>query len=363
MRSEGQVRFVTISSRVQIATAAFVAAALLALVGTMAAMSWSQYRASTDRVLLAEREDKVADSEERLATYRDDIDEVADDLQRRQEFIEAMVASLPSDLMVPATAPGATDRSDTEAAATVEKVSMVVPEAAELAKIEARQLAFVEGMTRFADQRSTRAAAALRALGLNPDTLLHRAEREAMGGPLEKLTLGSDDDLDPRFERLGLSLARMSALETSLDALPHFKPANTRLSSGFGFRRDPFNGRGAMHSGLDFAGPQGTPIAAASKGRVSFVGRKSGYGNTVEIDHGGGLMTRYAHLSAFKVRAGQQVEAGAAIAAMGSTGRSTGSHLHFEVRIDGRAVNPRPFLETAPNVLKEVRSASPRASR
>ncbi len=358
MRSEGQVRFVTVSSRVQMTAAGLGAAALFAFVGTLGAMSWSQYRASTDRVVLAEREHRVADSEERLANYRDDIDEVTDDLQRRQKFIEDMVASLPADVIVPAAGD-----ADTAAAATVEKVSMVVPEAADLARIEARQLAFVEGMTRFADERSSRAAAALRTLGLNPDTVLRRAEREAMGGPLEKLTTGSDDALDPRFERLGLSLARMSALETSLDALPHFKPANTRLSSSFGFRRDPFNGRGAMHSGLDFAGPQGTPIAAASKGRVSFVGRRSGYGNTVEIDHGGGLMTRYAHLSAFKVQAGQQVEAGTAIAAMGSTGRSTGSHLHFEVRIDGRAVNPRPFLETAPNVLKEVRRASARPSR
>lgn len=359
MRSEGQVRFVTVSSRVQMATAGLVAAALLAFVGTMGAMSWSQYRAVHDRVMLAEREVKIADSEERLATYREDIDQVADDLQRRQEFIEDMVASLPADVIVPA----ATGDSSSDSAAVVEKVSMAVPEAAALAVIEARQLAFVEGMTRFADQRSVRAAAALRSLGLDPDTVLRRAEREAMGGPLEKLSTGMGDDLDPRFERFGLSLARMSALETSLDALPQVRPANTRLSSGFGFRRDPFTGQGAMHSGLDFAGPLGTPIAAASKGRVSFVGWRSGYGNTVEIDHGGGLMTRYAHLSTFRVHAGQEVDAGATIAGMGSTGRSTGSHLHFEVRIDGRAVNPRPFLETAPNVLDEVRRSSKRASR
>ena len=110
-----------------------------------------------------------------------------------------------------------------------------------------------------------------------------------------------------------------------------------------------------MHSGLDFRGPKGAPILAAAKGRVSFVGRKSGYGNVVEVDHGNGVMTRYAHMSAFKSKVGQAVEAGQPIGAIGSTGRSTGPHLHFEVRINGRAVNPRPFLERAPDVLEEIR--------
>ena len=84
--------------------------------------------------------------------------------------------------------------------------------------------------------------------------------------------------------------------------------------------------------------------------------RKSGYGKVVEITHGNGLTTRYAHMSRFSARVGQEVEAGHVIGAIGSTGRSTGPHLHFEVRINGRAVNPRPFLENAPNVLKEVRT-------
>lgn len=352
MRSEGQVRFITISSRFQMTAAGLVAAALLAWGGTMGAMTWSQYRASADRASLIEREVKVADSEERLNLYRDDIGHVTEDLERRQAFIEDMVSSLPADLKADAAA----SESQTRAAETVDKVSAAIPEAAGLARIEARQLAFVEKLTRFADQRATRAASALRKLGLDPDSVLRSADREAMGGPLEKLTTGRDGRIDPRFERLGQSLARMSALERSLEGVPQVRPAKTSLSSGFGYRSDPFTRRGAMHKGLDFRGSLGTPIAAAAKGRVSFVGWRSGYGKTVEIRHGNGLMTRYAHLSSFAVKRGQPVDAGSPIAAMGSTGRSTGPHLHFEVRINGRAVNPRTFLETAPNVLKEVRS-------
>jgi murein DD-endopeptidase MepM/ murein hydrolase activator NlpD len=124
------------------------------------------------------------------------------------------------------------------------------------------------------------------------------------------------------------------------------------LSSSYGYRSDPFTGAGAMHSGLDFPGPLGTPILAAAPGRVTFVGQRSGYGNVVEIDHGQGILTRYAHLSGFTARVGEQVTAGQQIAKMGSTGRSTGSHLHFEVRLNGVAVNPRRFLEAKADVLE-----------
>ena len=114
-----------------------------------------------------------------------------------------------------------------------------------------------------------------------------------------------------------------------------------------------------MHSGLDFRGPTGAPIYAAAKGLVSYVGQKSGYGNVVEISHGNGMITRYAHMSRFASRVGQEVAAGDVIGAIGSTGRSTGPHLHFEVRVNDRAVNPRPFLEAAPHVLKEARRVQP----
>ncbi|HSJ78970.1 MAG TPA: M23 family metallopeptidase, partial [Erythrobacter sp.] len=155
-----------------------------------------------------------------------------------------------------------------------------------------------------------------------------------------------------------LSLARMAVLERALDGIPQVVPASVEnITSGFGYRRDPFNGRGAMHAGIDFKGAMGSPIYAAAEGRVTFAGWKSGYGQAIEITHGNGMLTRYAHLSRIGVKVGQPVDAGATIGGLGNSGRSTGPHLHFEVRINDRAVNPRPFLEAAPDVLKEVRRA------
>ena len=150
---------------------------------------------------------------------------------------------------------------------------------------------------------------------------------------------------------------RMSVLERGLSGIPQVLPASLEfISSGFGYRSDPFTGAGAFHAGLDFRGPVGAPIYAAAKGVVSFAGVRQGYGNCVEIDHGNGLTTRYAHMSRLGATVGQQIAAGNVIGAIGSTGRSTGPHLHFEVRIHDRPVNPRPFLEAAPHVFEKTRA-------
>jgi murein DD-endopeptidase MepM/ murein hydrolase activator NlpD len=352
MRSQGQVRFIKVSSKLQMTAASAVVVALLVWGLTMGAMAWSQYRAQADRDSLLAREARVATSEERFDAYRDDLSSVADDLKRRQDVLEDMTEMLPDDVVGDAPV----SDSSSEAAKTVSKVSAVFPEAAGLARIEARQLALVEKLTRYADHRAQRAADAMRKLGLDPSQAIRTSRREAMGGPLEKLATDRDGSLDPRFERLGLSLARMDALERGLDGIPQVLPAHVEMiTSSFGYRRDPFTGAAAMHKGLDFRGPRGAPIYAAAQGRVSFVGQRQGYGNVVEVSHGNGLMTRYAHMSKFHARVGQTVEAGDVIGAIGSTGRSTGPHLHFEVRINNRAVNPRTFLETAPDVLKEAR--------
>jgi murein DD-endopeptidase MepM/ murein hydrolase activator NlpD len=359
MRSQGQVRFIKLSSRVQMAAAGAVVAALLAWGGSVGAMAWARYSEASERAALAGREARVASSEERLQAYRSDIREVRNDLQRRQDFLEDMVSSLPQDVKTPT----AVSDSAGEAAKTVTKVGFALPEARGLAEIGARQLALAERITRFADARAERAATALRKLGLNPDAML-AGNRTAMGGPLQRFAIASGGAMDPRFERLGLSLARMNALMQGIEGVPRVLPAGlAAMSSGFGYRRDPFTGEAAMHSGLDFKGPIGAPIHAAAKGTVSFVGQKSGYGKVVEVSHGNGLVTRYAHMSRFAARPGQKVAAGAVIGAIGNTGRSTGPHLHFEVRHHDRALNPRLFLERAPDVLEEIRRPAVLASR
>ena len=121
---------------------------------------------------------------------------------------------------------------------------------------------------------------------------------------------------------------------------------------GGGVRSDPFRGRAAMHAGIDLAGPIGTPIYATADGVVSDAGYNSGgYGNLVKLDHGRGIETRYGHMSVILVSRGQRVTRGQMIGRMGSTGRSTGSHLHYEVRIDARAVNPIPFMKSSDYLL------------
>lgn len=131
-------------------------------------------------------------------------------------------------------------------------------------------------------------------------------------------------------------------------AIPSVHPVEKlAFTSNYGIRSDPFRGTARMHAGVDIPGPIGTPIYATADGMIAHAERMGGYGNMVEIDHGKGIATRYGHLSRLLVEPGTHVTRGQLIALMGSTGRSTGSHLHYEVRIDGHAVNPVPFLTTA----------------
>ena len=357
MRTEGHVRFVRISSRLQMTAAGFVAALLLAWVLTMAGVAFGSFLEQRHSVAMLNREAQVTSAETRIAAYREGVDEVAEDLARRQTFIEKMVKTHVGDLPTEARAGESVSDSKLEASRTVRKVSQVTPEAVPLARVEARQLAFAERLTRFADRKSAAAEAAMRKLGLNPARMLAMLEdRSAVGGPLIALLPSGERSFDSRFRRLGLSLARMDALQRGLEGIPQVVPAAGRhISSGFGYRSDPFSGAPALHAGLDFKAPTGAPIFAAARGKVAFVGRRAGYGNCVEIDHGNGLRTRYAHMSAFRTLAGKLVRAGQVIGAIGSTGRSTGPHLHFEVRLHGQPVNPRPFLEVAPNVLEKAR--------
>jgi murein DD-endopeptidase MepM/ murein hydrolase activator NlpD len=177
---------------------------------------------------------------------------------------------------------------------------------------------------------------------------------DGMGGPL--LAAIEDGDTSPMVDDANAVMAallRYKVARDSFDGAPIHMPitGNFRQSSGFGNRTDPFTGGRAFHSGLDFAAPTGTTVFSAGKGVVSFVGTRSGYGKVVEVTHANGLVSRYAHLSGFLSETGQAVNTGTPIAKVGSTGRSTGPHLHFEVRKANNPINPKAFLDAGKRLL------------
>lgn len=363
MRSHGQVRFLTISAQFQKRTAYSIIAALGLWILFTLVMLGNQLLVSSERLALQEQAEAVNNSKDRVEAYRKSIKGVADDLEQRQDALDQMTEQFIGDQAAgdgkePMTA------AEQKISENTQKISAAVPEAAKLAELEARQIRLAHKLTRAALHRSEQAEAAIRKFGLNPDKLasVSRDNLINVGGPLIPF-FNQKDALHPTFERLASALQRMDELERSLIAIPSgFPAASGLMSSGFGYRRDPFTGVGAMHSGIDFKGPIGQPIMAAAKGMVTYAGWKSGYGNTVEITHGNGLLTRYAHLSRIDVRNGQKIDQGLPLGAMGSTGRSTGSHLHFEVRMNDKAMNPRPFLEANTDVLKIKASARQRAN-
>nr|WP_310523408.1 M23 family metallopeptidase [Polymorphobacter sp.] len=219
-------------------------------------------------------------------------------------------------------------------------------------KLESQQLAFVDKATGAAEAKLRDTQALIRRLGLDPSRFVQSSDwngqAQGQGGPYIPVSLNAE----PRFKDLFLSWKKLNTLQSAVSAIPAYMPVKDyRYTSGFGFRYDPFNGGGAMHAGVDMAGAMGEAVYASANGTVLQAGRSGGYGNLVELSHGKGIDTRYGHLSAILVKPGQSVKQGDLIGRMGSTGRSTGTHLHYEVRIDGRAVNPRPFLDASAFVL------------
>ncbi len=180
--------------------------------------------------------------------------------------------------------------------------------------------------------------------------------------PVKSATIGGGD---AEYGALFQSWKKLDALSHGVISIPSIRPVeNVSFTSDFGVRSDPFRHTAAMHAGIDLAGPVGTPIYATADGVVARAEWAGGYGNLVEIDHGKGIHTRFGHLSKLLVKPNRRVHRGDLIALMGSTGRSTGSHLHYEVRIDGRAVNPLPYLQASDYVTAmQTRVAAARVAQ
>lgn len=198
----------------------------------------------------------------------------------------------------------------------------------------------------------------VRHTGINPDQFQHKA-MTGEGGPeipLDRVQVNGihDPAFNATYLRASAVLGQLSDLSFEVRHIPLSVPvegAGIGRTSGFGARLDPFTGRYAFHPGVDFAGPWGAQVRATASGLVTYAGNRGGYGNMIEIDNGMGIHTRYGHLSSITVRPGMQVEKGAAIGKLGSTGRSTGPHVHYEIWYDDQVRNPTSFIEAGRHVL------------
>lgn len=202
---------------------------------------------------------------------------------------------------------------------------------------------------------------AIQVTGLDLDRLLPEAALggPAMGGPLVRLPDWEipsrvDDGFDQRVQVLASHLSRLSGLESAVQSLPLIPPVHHYyVSSKFGKRRDPVTRQWSMHAGLDLAGVRRTPVVATAPGVVTYARRKGPYGKMVEIDHGQGLKTRYGHLHKILVKKGEKVGFRQKIGQMGSTGRTTGPHVHYEIWVDGKPRNPAKFLKAGQYVFRK----------
>ena len=198
-----------------------------------------------------------------------------------------------------------------------------------------------------------------KASGMNVDSIVSTIRRNysGTGGPLIESSASTrsfdDPELTARFASLMEGMDRVNVMRMAAERLPYSMPvlSSYRFTSGFGTRRDPKTGGYRAHNGIDLAGSTGTPIHATADGVVVFASRQRGFGNLIKIRHEFGFETLYAHLNRIRVKVGDRVSRGNRIGDMGSTGRSTGTHLHYEVRIGGKPVNPMTYIKAARNVF------------
>jgi murein DD-endopeptidase MepM/ murein hydrolase activator NlpD len=359
-RTNGNVRYFTLSTRVQVG-----AVSVAALLASWLVFASSSFWLTNDALLdkeraIAAQQRQLAQMQGRINALHSDMSDLksrmsmsADRIQARQTFLQNLFANrmkMNADVVV--------RMNSAEVAKPTTKLTREQEAALQdLRKVENQQMAFVGTAAQAAVARYAQLDGMLRRLGLSAEGLSRTSPgvNLGQGGPLVRASLdrGAYSTLQPEFKDLYMSWTKLDLLQRAMLSIPAFLPTkNFSFTSGFGYRYDPFNGGGATHAGVDMAGPLGTPIYASADGVVVRAGWVGAYGNMVEVDHGRGLMTRYGHLSAINVNVGERVSQGDVIAAMGSTGRSTGSHLHYEVRINGAAVNPMPFLEAARDVLE-----------
>ncbi|MDG1437594.1 MAG: M23 family metallopeptidase [Emcibacteraceae bacterium] len=226
----------------------------------------------------------------------------------------------------------------------------------DIKRIEGQQNQLVSQLNSKMDQRLTALGDILTEAGITQDKMLELANLtlSSTGGPFIEAAEVTKAQLDSKsFNTLYLKRASLNDLATALDYLPIVTPPEKHyVSSRFGTRRDPITKKWASHKGIDMAGWKGTAINSGGAGVVTVAGRNGAFGLFIEINHGNGFKTKYGHLSKLKVKRGDKVDANQLIGLMGSTGRSTSSHLHYEIWFNGKPIDPLKVIKAAKDVQK-----------
>ena len=228
------------------------------------------------------------------------------------------------------------------------------------ADLHSEQILLLASLEKKAEAKRTHLEEVLASTGVDVSALITPAKISnvtfAQGGPF--IDPASSDVVSARFfqhaNRAASAIDDLEAFYSAIEYIPLSSPltVSRRFTSGFGIRRDPFTGKHSSHYGIDFAAAWRSPITATAAGRVKFAGTRSGFGRTVEIDHGNGFMTRYAHMHRVSVKRGQTVELHDKVGELGSSGRSTGPHIHYEILFKGKPLNPKRFIEAGRYVFE-----------
>jgi murein DD-endopeptidase MepM/ murein hydrolase activator NlpD len=327
---------------------------------SIAAATYLTFRDDVLRTLIAHQAEQQFAYEDRIAELRAQIDRTTsrqlldqeqfqqklDDLTRRQSMLEQRSTALGAvndpvttgSIRTTTTPPRGRQSSIGDSLGKVE---------ASLDRVEQRQALALNQMENRYEGKAHLVRSVLNGLGLK------LGAPAAIGGPFVPVKLAANESFERSLVRVNLARADADRLSATLINVPVRKPVtgDIDLSSPFGVRVDPFVHEAAMHTGLDFRGEFGEPIHATAAGTVTVAGWTGGYGKLVEIDHGNGLATRYGHLSEIDVAVGDKIRIGQVVGKLGSTGRSTGPHLHYETRVNGEAVNPQKFLDAGDKIF------------
>jgi len=376
LRSGGEVKYYVFGTRLQMAIVSGLIAVALWCLFTMFNLLWgyNPLRAPAQEIkqvearyqrLLADAQAKENNARLMLNEQRQNFEQMAKNFEEKHQTISQILNTKPN--AAPALPTGTTKYASNRIL-MAPTTRDVVPRTARntITKSQAREMGmtFDRSLTNLEDtqnailvsaevetlDRIERNRAIITATDLQVDTVL-KENPFGKGGLLVDLGNGVDIPADGNFgSRIASIKARVAeaeALDSALLSVPLGHPVGVKTyrTSSYGLRKDPFTRRPAFHEGIDFGGSRSAPIVATADGKVIKAGRNGGYGKTVEIDHGHGFVTRYGHLHKISVKRGQTIKKGDVIGGMGSTGRSTATHLHYEIHFQGRVYDPDKFLK------------------